>query len=148
MATPPTRRRPRQSRGARPGQATLIIAWTMLVLGLVAGLVIDGGAVFEHYRAAYNLADAAARAGANELDRAAFRGGAIALDPAAATAVAAARLAPETGAIRVLASPETGRLDRVEVTLSREAPTHFMRLAGVRSWRVTATATQQLQFGG
>lgn len=138
--------------GAAPGQATILIAGTMVILTLVAGLVIDAGQVFERYRHAYNLADGAARAGANELDMARYRDpnnatGAIVLDPAAAIAAAIAWLAPETGTIRVVASPVTGLPDGVEVTVTQQAPTAFLRLAGITSWQVRATATSRLRTG-
>lgn len=102
--------------------------------------------MFQQYRQAYHLADGAARAAANELATPAYRQGIVTLDAAAASARATEWLAPETGTVAVLASPVTGALDRVRVSVTRQAPTHFIRIVGITSWQVTATATHQLQF--
>jgi Flp pilus assembly protein TadG len=123
-----------------------LLALTLVVVIGVCGLVVDGLLLFQQYRQAYTIADGAARAAANELSTAAFRQGTVALDPALATARATEWLAPETGTVELLASPATGELDRVRVTLSRQSPTYFVRIVGITRWQVTATATHQLQF--
>lgn len=130
----------------REGQMLPLLALTLVVVIGVCGLVVDGLLLFQQYRQAYTIADGAARAAANELSTAAFRQGTVALDPALATARATEWLAPETGTVELLASPATGELDRVRVTLSRQSPTYFVRIVGITRWQVTATATHQLQF--
>jgi Flp pilus assembly protein TadG len=130
----------------RPGQMLPAAAFVALALALIAGLVIDGGAAFEARREAANLADGAARAGAGELDEAAFRSaGVVALDPLRARATAAAWLAPEAGLIEVAASAPGGPLDTVTVTVTRAAPTSFMRLVGVGGVTVRARAIARLE---
>jgi Flp pilus assembly protein TadG len=123
-----------------------LLALALVVIVGVCGLVVDGLLVFQQYRQAYTVADGAARAAANELSVAAFRHGTVALDPATATAVATDWMAPDTGAVRLLVSPTSGDLDRVEVTIARQGPTAFVRIVGVTTWQIRATATHQLRF--
>jgi Flp pilus assembly protein TadG len=131
---------------AREGQMLPLVALALVVIIGVCGLVVDGLLLFQQHRQAYTVADGAARAAANELSTVAFRQGTVALDPALATARATGWLAPETGTVLILASPVTGAFDRVQVTVTRQAPTHFVRIVGVTTWQVRATATHQLQF--
>jgi Flp pilus assembly protein TadG len=123
-----------------------LLALTLVVIVGVCGLVVDGLLVFQQYRQAYTAADGAARAAASELVTQAYRQGTVALDPAAATARATEWLAPETATVLVLASPATGVLDRVQVSVTRRAPTYFVRVVGITDWQVRATVTHQLQF--
>jgi hypothetical protein len=55
------------------GQATVWLIMLVLVLGLLFGLLADGAVLFADQRWAAQLADSAARAGANELDVTALR---------------------------------------------------------------------------
>src|SRR5262245_37634248 len=112
----PTRHHLRLPGRAREGQMLALLALTLVVIIGVCGLVVDGLLVFQQHRQAYTIADGAARAAANELSIAAFRQGTVALDQALAPARATAWLAPEAGTVRLLTSPTTGDLDRVEVT--------------------------------
>jgi Flp pilus assembly protein TadG len=124
------------------------VALAALLLALIAGLVIDLGMAFDQQRQVANLADGAARAAANELNEANFRRtGLVELDPLRAQATAIAWLAPETGQVELLAGSPGGPLDSVRVTVSREAPTSFMRLAGFTSLRITARAVSRLELG-
>jgi Flp pilus assembly protein TadG len=131
---------------ARDGQMLPLVALALVVIIGVCGLVVDGLLLFQQHRQAYTVADGAARAAANELSTAAFRRGTVALDPALATARATEWLAPETVTILLLTSPVTGAFDRVQVTVTRQSPTYFVRIVGVTTWQVRATATHQLQF--
>jgi hypothetical protein len=82
----------------RPGayaraQGAVWFAFVVMVLVLMVGVLADGGLLFATYRRAALLADRAASAGAGALDPAAMRAnpsGPARLDPARATAVAAA----------------------------------------------------------
>jgi uncharacterized membrane protein len=80
------------------GEAGQILVLTLVMgLGLLAilGLVADGGLLFARHRELQALADAAARAGAGQLDEATYRssGGRTAqLDPTHARAAAARQL--------------------------------------------------------
>jgi Flp pilus assembly protein TadG len=76
-------------------QMTLFAVLVMAVLGL-SGLAIDGGQMFVARRGTQALADAAARAGAAQLDEVAARSNPEQppeIDPAAASAAAAAYIA-------------------------------------------------------
>ncbi|MDE3075991.1 MAG: pilus assembly protein, partial [Chloroflexota bacterium] len=60
-------------RAKQPGQALI---WTAVMMPLflsMIGLTIDGGQVFDGRRQLQNLADAAARAGATQIDQQAYR---------------------------------------------------------------------------
>ena len=57
-----------------PGQALPLVAAALPLLVTVVGLALDGGVVFAARRELQNVADAAARAGATEVDPAAFSG--------------------------------------------------------------------------
>lgn len=64
------------------GQVTAFVAIFVVALIFIAGLVIDGGVGLAAKRRAMNEAQAAARAGAEALDTAAYRRGATSrLDP-------------------------------------------------------------------
>lgn len=78
------------------GSITPFVLVMFSALLLAAGLVVDGGRTLAARREAFATADQAARAGAQELTDASLRGGALALDPAKATATAQAFLA-QTG---------------------------------------------------
>jgi uncharacterized membrane protein len=71
MTTHPRRRA--CTLGAEGGQ--VLVLTVVMALGLLAvlGLVADGGLLVARHRELQNLADAAARAGAGQLDVAAFR---------------------------------------------------------------------------
>lgn len=125
------------------GQASVLLVGALLVGLAFAGLAIDGARLFTARRDLQNLADAAALAGASELDEAAYRatGGAVArLDPGAARAAAERNLAgsslPAGTQVTIEATPE-----RVVVRLSRAAPTTFLRIVGMRVQTLGATAT-------
>ena len=82
--------------GAQRGQ---VIVWTAVMLPLflsVIGLALDGGLVFAARREAQNAADAAARAGAMQIDERAYResgGTRVVLELGRARATAAEYLA-------------------------------------------------------
>ncbi|MCC6630099.1 MAG: Tad domain-containing protein [Chloroflexi bacterium] len=123
---------------SRSGQSLVLMAGVMLGLVALAGLAVDGNQLFQHRRALQNLADRAARAGAMEIDRPRFRQtGELVLDPLRARAQVAAALAPEG------ATPPGPVLTAttVTVTVSRPVETAFIRIVGIRSVTVSATAT-------
>lgn len=129
------------------GQA---IVWVAVMLPLflsVIGLTIDGGFVFSARRALQNVADSAARAGAMQVDERAYRessGQRVVLDVEAAREVAAAYVATQRGGLTagVQAEPQ-----RVVVQVAREVPTSFLRLVGIQSAHVTATASAEVRYG-
>ncbi|MGD9891049.1 MAG: TadE/TadG family type IV pilus assembly protein [Dehalococcoidia bacterium] len=131
-------------------QAGQAIVWVAVMLPLflaVVGLAIDGGVVFSARRELQNVADAGARAGAMQVDQRLYRessGATVVLDPAEAREVAAAYVAGEGAGLEtsVVVQPQ-----RVVVQVSREVPTTFIRLVGIDSVRVQATAPAEVRYG-
>jgi uncharacterized membrane protein len=125
---------------ARAGQSLVLMAVTMVGLCALVGLAVDANQLFQHRRALQNLADRAARAGAMEIDRPRFRQtGELVLDPLRAQAQVAAALAPEAAA----APGPIVTATTVTVTVSRRLETAFIRIVGIRSATVSATATSE-----
>ena len=111
------------------GVVTVFVAGITVALLMVAGLVVDGGYVLAARREASNVAESAARAGAQALDTNAARNNANAtLDPAAATRAAQAFL---VSAGRVGTVTVAGGTVRVEVTIQQR--TYLLSIAGTRS---------------
>ena len=137
----------RWTRRAETGQAILWVA-VMLPLFLSAvGLAIDGGVVFAARRELQNTADGAARAGVTQVDEWAYResaGTRVVLDQRRARQVAMDYLAVTRTGIEAIV--ESGA-QRVVVEVSREVPTAFMRIAGVETVRISATAPAELRVG-
>src|SRR4051794_32487841 len=132
---------------AQRGQA---IVWTAVMLPLflaVVGLAIDGGLVFSARRELQNVADSAARAGAQQIDVQAYRqsrGRTVALDASAAGDVAAQYAANQ--GVSADAGIEADPL-RVQVLVSRDVQTSFLRLVGVGTVRIEASATAEVRHG-
>jgi Flp pilus assembly protein TadG len=104
-----------------------LLVLTVLVL---VGFVFDGGNAITAHRRAVNLAEQAARAGAQRLDVGALRSrGQFRLDPVAARAAAAAYLAStgNTGQVQVGRDADG---DYVEVTVAWPQPAVFAGLLG------------------
>lgn len=80
-------------RSVDEGMVTAFVVIFALALVLVAGLVVDGGRLLSEHRQTGNLADSAARAGAQAISEDAVRNGsAVVLDEGAAEAAACAFL--------------------------------------------------------
>jgi hypothetical protein len=110
---------------------------------LLGGLVLDGGLALAGKVRAIDEAQEAARAGAQQIDLAVYRGqNRVVLDPARAVAAAQRYLAGtgDTGTISVAG-------DNVTVTVTHRQPTQLLRLAGVNSLRVTGHANVRLRHG-
>jgi Flp pilus assembly protein TadG len=104
------------------GSISIFIAVLAVAFLTVAGLAVDGGRKLGALSDARDLADNAARAGAQAVDTDAYRTtGAVLLDPAAATRSATDYLAAtgHTGLITVTA-------DTVTVTVHLRVDTHFL----------------------
>jgi uncharacterized membrane protein len=132
---------------AQAGQAIL---WVVVMLPLflsVIGLTMDGGIVFGARRELQNVADSAARAGAMQVDQEAYRassGSSIVLDVEAAQQVAAEYVAGQSRHVSATIEAEPRR---VMVRASREVPTGFLRLVGINTVRITATAHADVRYG-
>lgn len=137
---------PHDRRGER-GQA---IVWAAVMLPLflaIVGLALDGGLVFSHRRNLQNVADAAARAGAMQIDQRIYReslGERVVLDPASAREVAGSYVAAQGNGVaaEIAADP-----DRVVVRVSREVPTSFLRMVGFDRVRIDAVAPAEVRYG-
>ena len=126
------RRGLRGDRGSAVGFGLLAVFLAVLF----AGVVLDGGTAMATRVQALDIAQQAARAGANQLDLAALRArGQTVLDPAAAQAAATAFLA-QAG----ISGTATATLTEVTVTVTRSQPTTLLQLIGKTSIAMTATA--------
>lgn len=128
------------------GQALVLVAIFLMGLIAVAGLVVDGGLVLAQRRDLQNAADAAAAAGAMQLDEGHYRataGAEAALDEEAAYEAAAQHLAAEGDAVYSIGVGDA----RVEVAVSRSANVAFLRLLGIESVTITAEASAKPRHG-
>lgn len=135
------------SDSAKSGQAIVWVAVMMPFFLSVVGLAIDGGIVFSARRELQNVADSAARAGAMQIDQRVYRdssGATVALDASAARQVAAEYLASQAPG---LAATITAEPQRTVVQVSREVPTGFLRLVGIDTVRINATALADVRYG-
>jgi hypothetical protein len=122
----------RDDRGSATGWAML----TVLVVTLLAGAVLDGGNAMAARVQALDIAQQAARSGANQLDLAALRNsGLVRLDPAGAE-TAARQFLTQAGATGTVAATTT----EVSVTVTRAQPTLVLQAVGVGAITVAATA--------
>ena len=126
------------------GQVLVMVALMMVGVVSVVGLVSDGGLVFAQRRDLQNVADAAAAAGAMQIDEAVYRStGEVVLDEQLARDAAVLYLDAEDGldyVVNVLP-------DRVEVAVSRQATTGFLRVIGIDGVEVTASASAEPRYG-
>ena len=111
---------------ARAGQALPLAGVLLVILLLVAGLVADAGHLLLARRSIQASADAAAHAGAQQVDVAELRAtGQVRIDGAAATSAARALLAAEgLGDADIVV--DTGQ---VEVVVRTTVPVTLLRLA-------------------
>ncbi len=126
------------------GQALVLVAVFLLGLVAVVGLATDGGLVFAQRRELQNLADAAALAGAMQIDEGSYRaGGNVALDRAAAQSATAKYLEGAGDVTYRVSVQATG----IEVQVSRRASTGFLRVIGVNSVTIGASARAEPRHG-
>lgn len=127
-----------------------VLVWTAVMMPLflaVIGLAIDGGITFDARRGLQNVADGAARAGATRLDLRTLRatgGQTVALDPQGAREAASAYLAQQP---RDIQASVTASQREVVVRATREIPTAFLRIVGINTVRISATAPAQVRHG-
>ena len=140
-------RRVPRGRAAEAGQAIVWVAVMLPLLLSVVGLAIDAGIVFSARRDLQNVADSAARAGAMQVDEPTYRassGASVVLDQAAAREIAGEYAASQGRGMAATVGVEP---QRVVVSVSREVPTSFLRLAGITMVRVIATAPAEVRYG-
>ena len=130
-------RRLRDRAGDDAGQVTPFAVLMIVALLAVAGLVLDAGLALSEKVRALDIAQAAARAGAQELDLYKYRTTNVAeLDPARAAAAARAWLSSAGAQGEANATTTT-----VTVTVRRTSNTQLLQLVGVRTLHVSASAT-------
>jgi len=118
------------------GSATVFGLFLIMVVLVLAGAMIEGGNAMSARGHATDIAQQAARAGADKLDLAALRTtGVVRIDPTAAKAAATAFLAQvgETGT--VTATPAS-----VSVTVTVTRPGILVPILGISTLTVHATA--------
>lgn len=127
----------RYRHAADQGSATPWAIGLVAVVALLSGAVLDGGNAMAARVAALDIAQQAARAGANCLDAALLRdAGQVRLDRSAAEA-AALRFLDHVGATGTVTATDT----QVSVTVHRDQPTLLLDVVGVDTIHTTATAT-------
>jgi Flp pilus assembly protein TadG len=125
------------------GSITAFVAVLTVALVLCAGLVLDGGRLLAERRRISDIADGAARAGAQAIDLDTLRAaGANIVDPVAATDAARAYLDGEGADGEVIV-----RGDTVIVTVTGTTPMLILSLAGVNPRHVSATESARIVRG-
>lgn len=128
------------------GQAMVLVALFLGGLVAVAGLVADGGLLLAQRRDLQGVADAAAAAGAMQIDEDAYRasqGTQVVLDVAAAEAAAIRYVIGEDGMDYAVRADGA----RVEVDVSRGATTAFLKVLGVTHVEISARAAAEPRYG-
>lgn len=140
---PPWMRRLVRRCGDDSGQVTPFVVVLTVALIAVAGLVLDGGMALSTKSQALDLAEAAARAGAQQLDLAVYRtAGSARLDPDRAVTAARGWLSRAHAQGSVSATTAS-----VTVTVTANADTQLLSLVGLGDLPVSATATARPQQG-
>jgi len=130
--------------GQDTGSLTLLLAFLLVSLLALAGLVIDGGRKLNQSANAYAIAQEAARAGAGMVDRsAAYQSGTFDVDEGQALAAARTYLsgAGYTGSV----SPDGTQKIRVTVTVKER--TLVLSLIGIDTMTSTGSAVASLVTG-
>lgn len=129
------------------GQALVWVAVMLPLFLSIIGLSIDAGTVFDARRELQNVADSAARAGAMQIDQNAYRtssGAKVVLDPAIARQAADEYVSSRGAGFAATIDVGTGG---VVVRVSQNVPTSFLRLVGIGTVRISATAPAAPRFG-
>lgn len=119
------------------GAVTAFVACFAVALLAVFGLVVDGGLILASRRQAFNVADAAARSGAQAIDESDLRAGRpLTLDDHNARARALDYLAANGIEGSVLVEG-----DRITVTVSTSRAMNVLGFAGLGPVSITATGS-------
>jgi Flp pilus assembly protein TadG len=130
----------------REGQSLMLFVVMLPFFLAIFGLVLDAGTIFAARREAQGIADAAARAGANELDVGLYRrtdGRQIELDGSLADEVARRYLADQGVGQPGLEGTVSVAPMAITVVVRREVPLGFLRLAGWQTHPIQAVAVAQ-----
>ena len=131
----------RRCRGERGAFTPWFLVLVMPMM-LMAGLVFDGGQVLEGRREALDVAQNAARAGAQAIDGGQIRQGNIAIDPTLVNAAAQDYLAAtgHTGTVTVAGT-------EVTVIVTQIVDMQLLGAIGIEAKTVTGTATARIVRG-
>jgi Flp pilus assembly protein TadG len=124
---------------ARAERGSVLVSGLLLSLALLMliGAAVDIGHAFIVRRELTSLADDAALAASQQLDPTAIHQGALSLDPARAQQTALATLSgDQLSSLQATATPAA-----VSVRIERRFPTVLLRLVGIGSLDVVASAT-------
>lgn len=130
-------------RNDEEGRVTAFVVIVVTAVLAFGGLVLDGGLALAAKVRAIGEAQEAARAGAQEIDLAAYRAdGTLRLAPQQASAAARAYLAAagRTGTVSVAGNT-------INVTITISEPTRLLEMVGIGSIAVTGTGQAQPQRG-
>lgn len=134
----------------RWSERAVVAAWVAVMMPFfltAIGLTLDGGLVFDARRELQNTADAAARAGAMQVDQQVYRdsnGATVVLDQGSARATAAQYVASQGPDLQAIISSDD---QHVLVSVSRDVPTNFLRIAGFDKVHIAATAPAEVRYG-
>lgn len=127
---------------SQEGSVTPFIILLIPSMVAMAGLAYDGGMLFAAKREAVNVAAAAARDGANDIDVASLYASNPVLAPTApGTAVAFAGNEGFGATSRMLSSTE------IEITVNRNVDMVLLGIIGIGSQNISATATSEIRVG-
>lgn len=120
------------------GQITAFVVGTFVTLWLFAGIVVDGGLALAGKAQALDVAQEAARSGAQQLDVGRLRRGdddvRLVRTEAAAAARAHVASTGDRGSVSV-------KGDAVTVQVTHQQPTQILQMIGLRTLTVHATGT-------
>ncbi|MGI5353010.1 pilus assembly protein TadG-related protein [Streptomyces sp. CA-250714] len=122
------------------GQVVVAVAGGVVVLWLFAGIVIDGGLALAAAARAQDVAQEAARTGAQQVDVHHLRNGEVRLRTAQAEADARRYVASSGDSCTVSA-----RRDKVTVHITHRQPTQILKLIGKQTLTARASATAHAQ---
>ncbi|HLG72302.1 MAG TPA: pilus assembly protein TadG-related protein [Chloroflexota bacterium] len=131
-------------------ERAVVAAWVAVMMPFfltAVGLTLDGGLVFDARRELQNTADAAARAGAMQVDQQVYRdsnGTTVVLDQDGARATAAQYVSSQEPDVQAVISSDD---QHVLVSVSRDVPTNFLRIAGIDKVHIAATAPAEVRYG-
>lgn len=131
----------RLARGRRRGEegmATAMAVFLAVMMLAGAGLAVDSGYALGERREAMNIAEQAARIGADALSEGGLRDGQVVVNPGAGRAAAHGYLASRGahGSVSIAA-------DQVTVTVTGTYDTKLISVVGVGSIAITATASSR-----
>lgn len=148
----PLIRLPKTSRRqSESGQIAVMLTILLPVLLGLAGLVVDGGIMFVHYRLGQAIVDDAAYAAATALDEETLSGitNEVKLDPAEACSLASENAAENSVRNGGVLGGVSCRVSGTNVTVSGRvtSPTIFMRIFGIEQMSFELTSSAELKYG-